>query len=188
MFGRSPRSGDIPEHRLSRGIGREELARRRGTIPVVADQPHARVYNGLPPIVHGRLRPWLIVSAVLFILVAAALVTLAVQPTPEWRYFGGGGRPGGGDLHSAYRYGLWMGGAFIIGGVLGFALVRGRWSMLALDAAGLAIGLWLMRRAVTTQDSIFILVDWFFWVVAVAAGARVRALITPPRLPPRVTP
>jgi hypothetical protein len=134
----------------------------------VAEQPHARLYNGLPP-VHPQRWRWLIVGAVvviagLGIAVPVFALTYAIHSVPS-SWGGGGGRTVGGDVVVFDRDLLIrMGAAFIVGGVLGFALARTWWSTLVIYAVGLV--LWYA-----------LIPCWFFWIFGVSAGVGVRHLI-----------
>ena len=155
------------------------LARERAQVYDfgVVEQPHARFYRGLPPVVRPRRWRRLIVGAVFVGPVVSGIVLLAVTLTRGYcsapsGYHGGGGNPYGlgfpswGELGS---FGIAIGIPLIVGGVLGVALARGWWSMVAVDAVGLALMLWAFSGGG--------LAPWFLMVIGVSAGLGVRGLM-----------
>jgi len=108
----------------------------------------------------------LVVIAGIAIAVPVLFLYYAGHPSSSWR--GGVGRSYGGRLTVFDWYSLIsIGGAFIIGGLLGFALARAWWSTLALYVFGFAFVLWLGP----------FIVPWFFWIFGVSAGSGVRGLV-----------
>ena len=112
--------------------------------------------------------------------VTAVAVTQASHPpttSTGWAY--GGYRLRGYYLAPAFdRYSLlWIGGGLMVGGVLGVALARGWWSMLAVDAVGLAIALGVVLVVGGVSAPGRVLWGWFFWVLGVSAGVGLRGLI-----------
>jgi hypothetical protein len=149
-------------------------------------RPHARLYKGLPPVKSHKWR-WLIVSAAVVIVGWFAFSYGTVQLPARGRggEFGGG-TPlfGGGTTPMFDRYSLvWIGGAFIIGGVLGFTVARRWWSLLVLYAVGFPISfalMWFSDLALGYDLSAAAwgnLFAWVFWIFGVSAGAGVRGLI-----------
>lgn len=142
---------------------------------VVAEQPHARFYRGLPPVLRHPWRRWLIVGAVIAlagsaIAVAVFALAYANHASPSG-FEGGGGNPFGRvgplfDQHALTQIGEGIAAALIIGGLLGFELARSWWSTLAIYVVGFVLWLWL--------GDIF---AWFFWIFGVSAGAGLRGLI-----------
>jgi hypothetical protein len=119
------------------------------------------------------------VSAV--VVVAGAAIALpvlalafATHSVPS-NWWGGGGRASGGNvtLFDPHSF-LTVGGTFIVGGALGVLLVRGWWSMLALDIVGLVI--WFVLMPVSHFGAAAV-VGWFFWVFGVSAGVGVLHLV-----------
>jgi hypothetical protein len=97
----------------------------------------------------------------------------------------------GGGVPMFDRYSLvWLGGVFLIGGVLGVTVVRRWWSTLALYAIGFPISLalmWFIDYAVGYDLSAAgwgNLFAWLFWIFGVSAGYGVRGLIDRRRLVP----
>jgi hypothetical protein len=75
---------------------------------------------------------------------------------------------------------LWIGGAFIVGVMLGVVLARGWWRTLAIDALGLAIAVVLMLAGLSTSGGP--VYGWLFWVFGVSAGVGLGNLIHHRRL------
>ncbi len=128
---------------------------------------YAHLYRGLPPVKRHRPRNLVIVGVL--VVIACSPVVLSVY---QWYSSGSGG-----DAHSAEL----IGGAFIVGGLVGFVFGRGWWSMgalyvgsfvfliAALPSSGFSYGLaWTSSRDTAA---------WFQWILGVSAGAGIRALI-----------
>ena len=154
----------------------------------MAVQPHARFYNGLPPVRPQRWR-WLLAGAGVLIagvVIAVPVFALAYAthsvPSSWW---GGGGRTLGGDAELFDWYSLlWVGGALLIGGVLGASLARRWWITLALYTAGLALWAWMMATldsrygySYGSDHTVGLTYAWLFWIFGVSAGVGVRGLI-----------
>jgi hypothetical protein len=141
------------------------------------------LYKGLPPVQSHKWR-WLIVSAGV-VIVGWFEFSYATVPVPAHRVGSGwGGGLVGPDTAIFDRYSLvWIGGAFIIGGVLGVTVARRRWwTTLALYAVGFPMVFALMWFSDSALDypsaarygNLF---AWFFWIFGVSAGAGVRGLV-----------
>jgi hypothetical protein len=140
----------------------------------VAEQRHAELYRSLPPVQRSR-HGWLIAGVVLAIAVAAAVavaVVLALQAPADTSRIGW--RRSHVQLAPLFdRYSLvWIIGAFLAGGVLGFALARDWWRMFAVDVIGLAMALGLIA-GLRLPEALY---GWFFWVFGVSAGVGLRHL------------
>ena len=143
----------------------------------MVEQPHARFYRGLPPVVRHELRRWLIIGAVAAPLVSL-IVFLGVVLTQGYRsgpsgfgFHGGGGNPYGVGAPSWHDLGIVAIAIvvpLVVGGVFGMALARGWWSMVALDAVSLAL--------VLAAFGVSGLAAWLFFVFGVSAGLGVRRL------------
>jgi len=136
----------------------------------VAEQPHARFYRGLPPVVRHQPRRWLIIGA-------GFAIALSVPAASVTQWYGLIGP-------SAV---IKMGGAFVVGGVVGFAFGRRWWAVLLLYAAGFAVLLAALPTTSGFEDSVAVhssgdTAAWFNWVIGVSAGAGVRVLIRRHRL------
>jgi hypothetical protein len=151
---------------------------------VVAVQPHARLYKGIPP-VHRSRRPWLIAAAG-FAVISGVVAVLVIQVhhsfgVPAASSYSG--RPTRTiDLSPMFdRYTLtWTLAALFVGGVAALALVRGWWSMFVIDVVGLAGALGLF---VSNSDVFYrAMFAWPFWVFGVSAGAAVDRLLRRRRL------
>ncbi len=79
------------------------------------------------------------------------------------------------------RYSLiWIGGAFIAGGLLGVRFARGWWPLFAVDAVGLALGVALILVVPSSVGPA--IYGWFFWVLGASAGSGVRGRMNRRRL------
>jgi hypothetical protein len=142
------------------------------------------LYKGLPAARPRRWR-WLTVSALVVIagsVIAVPVLALAYagHAAPSNGY-GGGGRPFGGPSWVIDRYLIVsIGVAFVVGGLLGFALARSWWSTLALYVVGLALWLGLMQFSAFGDEyrqSAGDMFGWLFWIFGVSAGVGVRDLM-----------
>jgi hypothetical protein len=73
-----------------------------------------------------------------------------------------------------------IGGAFLVGGVVGFGLGRGWWSMFFLYAVGFVILLAVLPSSGFEYSSASTGAEtaaWFQWILGVSAGAGVRVLL-----------
>jgi len=176
------RSGDVPRVlaplERTRNLGDRERRHPSLSDHGVAELAHVRLYGGLPPVVRPRRWRWLIPGALFVAGVAAVVVTQALHSSPAATYISA--RPDHGAFAFDSHWLIWIGVAFIVGGSLGFAHVRGWWSTVAIDAVGLALLVALLAGAFSVS---YTHIDaWFFWVFGVSAGAAVHRRIDRRRL------